>query len=76
MDWIVIVAVWILCGVIAYGRTFAHFQRKYPTLAAEYVDEDQIFALAMAAIGPFGLLISLIMGRHGMMFRRPTTGEK
>lgn len=77
MEWIVIIAVWIFCGVVAYGRTFAHFQRQFPNVGS--VDEDRTFAMMFAATGPFGMVISLLMGKHGMMFRPslpPHEGEK
>ncbi len=61
-----IIAGWALCGFLAYGRTLAHFQREY------LVDGDHRGkAWTQAVLGPGGLIVSLIMGRHGFMWRLP-----
>lgn len=68
----VIIAAWVFCGFLAYGRALAHFQRKYPTSADEYRNADRVFALFQAALGPGGLVVSLVCGCHGFMWRLPT----
>lgn len=65
------VAGWAACSFLAYGRTFAHFQRKYPRIAAEGRRGDMAFAAFMAVGGPVGLFVALLMGRRGFMWRVP-----
>lgn len=55
--------VWLICGILAYGLTFAYFQRRWPTLAEEGYWSDFSLALLMGAIGPFGIGMNLLMGR-------------
>jgi hypothetical protein len=63
---------WITCGTIAYGLTFAYFQRKYLVIAEASVSEDRAFACLMAVLGPVGLLIALRCNErcgYGFTFR-------
>ena len=66
MEWLILVIlVWIACGVFAYGLTFAYYQGKYPGLAAEDYMSDRIFALIPAVCGVVGLFASLICTNFG-----------
>lgn len=63
---------WIGCGVLAYGLTFAHFQGKYPTIAIETLPDDRRVATFMAIAGPIGLFVALIQGeprKYGLRFK-------
>lgn len=62
---------WIMCGIVAYGRTLAHFYRHYPTIADEARITTIFTALFQGLCGPVGLLISLVFGRHGFMWKFP-----
>jgi len=55
---------WIVCGVFAFGLTFAYFQRKYPSTAEERYRVDLCFALALAIFGPLGLSCALVNGGY------------
>lgn len=63
--------VWVVCGVLAYGWTFAYMQREYPTIAVEHRADDRGFALFMAVLGPIGLAVTLtVCGiKHGLKWR-------
>ena len=66
-----IVALWVVCGWLTYGRFFAHFQRGWPKLAERDRATDAKNAMVFAMSGPLGLLVSLALGRHGFMWRTP-----
>jgi hypothetical protein len=51
-----IVALWLMCGVLTYGGLFAHLQKKYPALANNDYRGDRSHSLVSALFGPFGLL--------------------
>ena len=59
---------WAVCGVLAYGFTFAFLQRGWPASAKENATGDWLLAMVTGAIGPYGLLIILLYGgfRHGL----------
>lgn len=63
--------VWLICGIVAYGLTFAFFQKKWPTLAEETYWSDFRLALLVGIIGPFGIAMNVVMGnvRHGFKWR-------
>lgn len=74
--WTIITVVfvgWAACGVLAYGYTFAYFQRKYPETGATRrgLSQDRRLALLAAACGPFGLWASMADGgaQYGLKFR-------
>jgi hypothetical protein len=49
-----------LCGVLAYGFSFAHFQKQAPRFTAH----NRRFSLLMACCGPAGLLASFFLSGH------------
>jgi len=61
--------VWVVCGFIAHGFTYAYFMKEYPD--GPYKNKDRAFAIFMFFLGPFGLFVSFLcsgMGRkHGWM---------
>jgi hypothetical protein len=65
------VLLWAICGVIAYGSTFAHFQRSWPSIA----DEDYTFDMRMAILfgfgGPCAMAALFILGgfKHGFKWK-------
>lgn len=61
---------WALCGALAHGLFFAHFQRKYPLLARHDYRADLTFSLIMSLAGPIGLGLAYSMGcnRYGFKF--------
>lgn len=62
MTWFI--GFWVVCGVLAYGLTFAHFQRKFPNIAKEKYGSDMTFSLFVGGAGPIGLL-ALYMATNG-----------
>lgn len=53
---------WLACGFLAYGVSFAYFQREYPELAAkDYILDRCISATCGLLGGPFTLIVALMM---------------
>ena len=63
--------VWVVCGVLAYGTYYAHYQREYPSMADISRDEDRWHAMIVGLSGPIGLIANWkILGfRHGLKFK-------
>jgi hypothetical protein len=68
---ILLLVIWVVCGVCAYGYTFAYFQKEFPLIAKRFEKTDRIFATFYTLLGIIGLLILFITGytKHGIMFR-------
>ena len=68
----ILISVWAVCSVLAYGITFAFFQFEYPAIARKREKEDQDFAWKFAALGPVALAVCVILGlfRHGFKWHR------
>lgn len=68
---LVVIVGWTICGVFAYGGTFAYFQRNWPLLARDQYWMDMIFSLFIGLGGPAGLLPTVVLSqfRHGLKFR-------
>ena len=62
---------WLVCGVLDYGLTFAHFQLEYPTLAERDYWKDVRRSFAGFLLGPIGILSTLACGfyDHGFKWR-------
>ena len=60
MVWAVTALCWIVCGILAYGFTFAYFQRQYPILSDANRIYDRMFAILFLIGGLFGLVIVVI----------------
>lgn len=56
-----IITVWLICGFITYGTTFAYFQSKYPLVAEEQYREDIGDSIFFSLFGPFGLIVSSLL---------------
>lgn len=70
---IVTLAVWAVCGTLAYGATLAHLQREFPSVADYDFCGDVKSSLHAAALGPIGLVTSWAFTsfKHGLMYRNP-----
>lgn len=70
---IIFVVIWFACGTLAYGLTFAYFQRKWPSIAnfGNQRSVDRIFSLFMFFYGPFGLIVAIIQSgfKYGLKYR-------
>lgn len=66
---------YVICGVLTYGLTIAHFQKAYPSIAKETYHDDVHFARLISLLGPGSLLgFMLFKGfksfEHGLQFTR------
>ena len=58
-----VIFIWLISGVIGSGFMVAHFQRTYPSIAAETYRQDLGLALLLAIAGPiFGIVAFGISG--------------
>ena len=72
MDILIIAAIWIVSGALAYGIGFAHTQRKYHNIAKSNYNEDRVLSAAYGALfGPIALIVLLVITRakHGLKFK-------
>lgn len=72
MEVITFFILWIICGIINYGLTFAYLQREFPRIAKKGRDDDDVsFSMLMSVTGFLGLFILLILGwyKHGFKFK-------
>ena len=60
IPWIVFAAVWIACGILAYGVVFGYYRGAYPTLKDIDKTGDRICGAMVAMLGPFGLIVGLL----------------
>jgi len=63
--WVLILTVWVACGILAAGYTFAYFQGEYADHAEFTRRADQRFATMMGLSGPIGLGVAYFAGRRG-----------
>ena len=63
------VVIYIVCGILAYGLTFAYFQRKWPEQAELRREGDAMLALQTALAGPIGLMVAAKGFKYGLLFR-------
>ena len=60
---------WVGCGIINYGFLFAHFQRKFPTIAPETYKQDRRRCIFASVLGPIGLLATWLCGFNDYGFK-------
>lgn len=65
MSEIILIALWVLCAVVAYGLMFACFQNMFPELAEKDRCQDRTVALVMAVFGPVSLVTILLFFNRG-----------
>ena len=67
---VLIAVIWMICGILAYGFTFAYFQREYPSIANGEYKNNLKFSLLIGLFGPFGLRSALRDEgyKHGLKF--------
>jgi len=56
----IVVAIWLICGFIAYGGLFAHLQNKYPSQADVDYRGDMSYSIVPSLFGPFGLITAAL----------------
>jgi hypothetical protein len=67
---IALIVVWALCGVVAFGMTFADLGAEYRRWSIPTDDwADFMHALLVGLFGPIGLITATILYRgHGVRF--------
>jgi hypothetical protein len=71
MAWLIFGAVWIVCGVLAYGVALAHWRREVPADSFRSATGPAFYC---GFLGPIGLIAALVtsgMAEHGLMYRNP-----
>lgn len=69
---VALVIAYVVCGLLAYGITFAYWQGEFPGQAAGQYREDMGIAMVFGMAGPGGLFISFFasgLAQHGLKFR-------
>jgi hypothetical protein len=61
---LILIILWILCGIVAAGIHYAYFQRRFPSLANEMRERDILHAYSWAIYGPVGLIVSLCLSER------------
>lgn len=76
IPFLILAAVWVVCGVLAYGLILGYFRREYPT--ASRARTHWVIAFWPSLSGPVALIAAVIflLGtearfRHGFMWRVP-----
>ncbi len=68
---IMIVAIWVICGVFTYGLSFAYVQKEFSTIAERDYKKDKRYALYLGLLGIFSLIVVLFTNgiKHGLKFK-------
>ncbi|TGR81830.1 hypothetical protein EN866_35145 [Mesorhizobium sp. M2D.F.Ca.ET.223.01.1.1] len=63
-------ALWVAVGTVNAGFAYAHLQRKYACIADKTREDDKQFCVMVIALGPCGVVASLVLGwfGHGWLF--------
>lgn len=67
---IILILVWIVCGVTGYGITVGYFDNEYPMHEKQW--GSRIFGIFIGLGGPVGLFASFILSgccKHGLKFK-------
>ena len=69
--------VWVVCGALAYGFSFAYDQKEFPEYSKQLDRQDRKVALIFSLFGPIALIVFLIEhgAKHGLMYRSIHRGE-
>jgi hypothetical protein len=75
---ITMIVFWIICGIIAYGASFAYFQALITTdsdrLRPHMTKKDREHALYMGVLGPIGLFaIYDTISKYSLQYRSTKT---
>jgi hypothetical protein len=71
MGIVILLSVWVLCGVLGYGLMFSYLQGEYKAIASSEYREDLKASLFVAFFGPLGLFALFMTGTftHGVKFK-------
>ncbi len=68
---IILILLWIICGIYAYGITYGYFQKEFSIIARQVRYEDGFIALLFAGFGIIGLIASYFLSgfvKHGLKY--------
>lgn len=68
----IFIILWVISGILAYGISFAHWQRSFPLIAKESYIEDVILSISFGLFGIFSLMVLIILTnfvKHGIKFK-------
>ena len=70
---VIIIALWLVCGGLAYAVTFGYFWNEFPALQDRVQYRmDLTFSIIFSLGGPFTLLLALLLSgfaAHGLKWR-------
>ena len=76
MNYILIAAGWLVCGVLAYGVTLGDYlwqtEKGGSSLDPEWKRNDLSFSVFIGLLGPLGLLVSFFLSgfaQHGLRWK-------
>lgn len=77
MFYLIIAVVWVVCGVLAYGVSFAYEQKEYEDFAKKMERHDRGTAMIDSLFGTIALYGLLIEhgAKHGLMYRSRHRGD-
>lgn len=55
---------WIICGLVNYGFTVAHYQRTYPSPDHARLTDDRMFSATFIPLGPIALAGTFLYNQH------------
>lgn len=74
----ILILVWVVCGVLAYGITLAYFTAKWPQFAYKNRKSNLALLRLMGFSGPFGLIIAFFFSgfcKYGLRFKSLSEAE-
>jgi len=68
---ILLVITWVVCGILAYGLSFAYWQGQYSILAQRHYRGDMLISILLGLTGIAGVVVAIVGSRfakHGLKF--------
>ncbi len=67
---LILIFFWFFFGLLGASIAYAHLQREFPSLANEERVHDTIICLLSSTLGPFNLIIVLVVfgAKYGVLF--------
>lgn len=68
---LLLIALYLTSAVLAYGMSFAYWQRHFPTIAKTKQKQDRTISLFFALFGPIALFVVYFLRekKTGLQFR-------
>lgn len=68
----IILLLYVICGILAYGINLAWCQREYSAIAKKCYKTDMIWSMLFSLFGPLGLIAVMACSKggfkHGLKF--------